>query len=653
MHTASNTTGGSKQRHVEISMTGCEVVIPGDEPSTTSEMETSNADFIEGGVEVDVDSRVSYEKEHRFSGSVPIGLPRHLPPSKSQRQKNIGGNVRTSGNRYTLGRDEASYEDNNTDVDMLSWRVDPEESLSDWTIVVKTKRSDKAPQEYHVHKSVLGAGPRRSQYFANAFRQVEEAGDKARFIQQSQKHHYFKKKEREDDILFLGEFFEQSCEFVMAGATPLLDMVGAEHRYGSSERQATCLELEEPAAKAFPALLDYAYGIAPANGSSSSKKHPLAIDTKSATALHSLAVKLEMKLLRREARSFWKHDLCMQNLLIYYHQARLFGDELISQYAAGCLSVSILDLEEREVVDYLRVVDADFMAQVLEFLVEQQSAQIRKCSMIDAISSRMTFSKRLSLLVAIYCNLHRDKLKLSTLHRLTDAKFLPELDAKAAQVLLQLENDISGDCSALTSLKCRCIAVLAESWDHLHFEDAYGGHGESSTRDVSIPKLEGPALAHFVVRSLTKAKHQLAEMENIRREWKDIRSSVGMLNEQVELLLLRERQEQDHPQVEPKELSETASLESGTASSTSQPESPSLSPEEPVILPEAVASPQQAPDLPPATPKTQPIPSTPTSKKRTPLPMELAKHGHQSPAISRVGSAAEPIEVVDDSIRFY
>lgn len=56
----------------------------------------------------------------------------------------------------------------------LSWRSDPLESHSDWTVVVKVERDAKqavseANSKYTVHKNTLGFGPRKSEYFATIF----------------------------------------------------------------------------------------------------------------------------------------------------------------------------------------------------------------------------------------------------------------------------------------------------------------------------------------------------------------------------------------------------------------------------------------------------------------------------------------------------
>ena len=46
----------------------------------------------------------------------------------------------------------------------LNWRMDPEESYSDWKITINSK------DIYHVHKCILGFGEKGSEYFAGLFR---------------------------------------------------------------------------------------------------------------------------------------------------------------------------------------------------------------------------------------------------------------------------------------------------------------------------------------------------------------------------------------------------------------------------------------------------------------------------------------------------
>ena len=56
----------------------------------------------------------------------------------------------------------------------LSWRLDPVESHSDWTIVIQHASTEKS-DTYHVHKNILAVGPCRSDYFASLFRSTHLA----------------------------------------------------------------------------------------------------------------------------------------------------------------------------------------------------------------------------------------------------------------------------------------------------------------------------------------------------------------------------------------------------------------------------------------------------------------------------------------------
>jgi BTB/POZ domain len=65
--------------------------------------------------------------------------------------------------------DRSFHNVHDDDEDEIPWRMDPMESLSDWTIVVKVKPSNEI-QTYHVHKNFLGLGSRKSEFFLNIFK---------------------------------------------------------------------------------------------------------------------------------------------------------------------------------------------------------------------------------------------------------------------------------------------------------------------------------------------------------------------------------------------------------------------------------------------------------------------------------------------------
>ena len=75
---------------------------------------------------------------------------------------------------YSDGAPEHTAGSASEEDEKLSWRSDPLESHSDWTVVVKVERDAKqavseANSKYTVHKNTLGFGPRKSEYFATIF----------------------------------------------------------------------------------------------------------------------------------------------------------------------------------------------------------------------------------------------------------------------------------------------------------------------------------------------------------------------------------------------------------------------------------------------------------------------------------------------------
>lgn len=73
-------------------------------------------------------------------------------------------------NKYLASNMDYFQESDDESIEQeLSWRLDPEESLSDWTIVIQNESSGQV-REYNVHKNILAVGPCKSEYFATVFR---------------------------------------------------------------------------------------------------------------------------------------------------------------------------------------------------------------------------------------------------------------------------------------------------------------------------------------------------------------------------------------------------------------------------------------------------------------------------------------------------
>jgi len=183
--------------------------------------------------------------------------------------------------------DPRAYSDRRSDDLLLTWRLDPEESLSDWTIVVRTSAnkdfeegeevdddsehsSDNnafSVRYYYVHKTQLGVGPRRSEYFARLFRSKRS---------------------------------------------------GNSNSFDNTEEQESRIELKPSAAAAFPLLLDYMY---------SPPGVPVNVSTKSAVALRHLATCFGIRDLFSEVTAFIHQDLNVNTSLIYLKEAGIYNHE--------------------------------------------------------------------------------------------------------------------------------------------------------------------------------------------------------------------------------------------------------------------------------------------------------------------------------------
>eukprot|EP00521_Asterionellopsis_glacialis_P012627 CAMPEP_0195303232 /NCGR_PEP_ID=MMETSP0707-20130614/32451_1 /TAXON_ID=33640 /ORGANISM="Asterionellopsis glacialis, Strain CCMP134" /LENGTH=231 /DNA_ID=CAMNT_0040366719 /DNA_START=72 /DNA_END=763 /DNA_ORIENTATION=+ len=194
------------------------------------------------------------------------------------------------GEQKTYERVHRDHIDYTSSAPMLTWRLDPDESLSDWTLTVisnneldqsneskdtNESRSDEPDKtgleeplvrtleqspksmfpsrKYFVHRTQLGVGPRRSEYFSNLF-----------------------KKKR----MSMSE--------------------SSETTESTSKHKGTRIELRPSAANAFPIMLDFIY---------SPVGSPVEATTETAVALRHLATCFGIRELFDSITTFIKNDL--------------------------------------------------------------------------------------------------------------------------------------------------------------------------------------------------------------------------------------------------------------------------------------------------------------------------------------------------------
>lgn len=381
--------------------------------------------------------------------------------------------------RYNPDRDS---DDEAEEPQELTWRLDPRESLSDFMIEVVI-RGKSHGEIYHVHKSVLAIGPKRSTYFARAFFSPPPPPP----TQQQQQR---PTENERNEWLSCGGIEELMKDHV------------------DTQSSLVRLQLHQLAAEVFPILLDFMY----------SMQGQVTITTANAVPLYSLAALLEIKTLRKKVRDFWTRDLNMENLCTYYQHARIFKEKRLIAHAEEYCASHIFEVHESVVVDILATVDPFFFLRVVT---------------MPTIGAGDTTSLRLSLLIAVYCNIHKAELDPSMFWGLTDASHLPKLEIKAARTFLELEDKICGvECRHQTSpLKTRCIAVLAENWDVACFKKPETDSERDATKSVSLPRLYGEPLELFASKAFLNAKKRLDWTE---RERKSLQKKNALLEKKLE-----------------------------------------------------------------------------------------------------------------------
>ena len=279
---------------------------------------------------------------------------------------------------------------------VLSWRLDPDDSLSDWTLRISSSENPHAnrfadssknsfsmsppgsaqTKTYFVHRTNLAVGPRRSEYFAKLFktsesdqRQVDDARD------------------------------DESNHTV--------------------PRNVTKVELLPSAASCFPVMLDYLYSI---------PGTPLDISTKNAVALRHLASSFGIKSLFNETTEFIKEDLTPETAPIYLVAAKSFKNEKLASTAINAIAKNFKAVK----LTALSSLPPQFLIDIV------QSGHLHTNGS-EAFSSK----------IAAYCRCRPEEITFHVLESLTSPKLMPTIAEEESLYYLQLlvslgvENDPS------------------------------------------------------------------------------------------------------------------------------------------------------------------------------------------------------------------
>lgn len=232
-------------------------------------------------------------------------------------------------------------------------------------------------------------------------------------------------------------------------------------RFAESETATSRINLVEIAAKAFPQLLDYLYSI----------DGKLEITTENATALHWLGQYFEVRRLRWDALQFCINDMSPQTCGTYYEHALLVQNHKILGMASKFCAEHIAEIDTNSRL--LHVPDPAFWLNVLHNRTTTED-----------------FSRHMSKLIAAFCC--NNKSDASAFAKLTQAKYLPDIDSQAALALIDLEREIiCPDTHSLSNLQKRCLDALSRNWSE--------GLNTSNEETLAVLQKQNPFLLSSIL----------------------------------------------------------------------------------------------------------------------------------------------------------
>jgi hypothetical protein len=335
----------------------------------------------------------------------------------------------------------------------LSWRQNPNDSLSDYTIVIHhesdmipgAEAAEGASDTYHVHRVVLAVGCRKMQYFCRLF--------KSNMV------------------------FEE-----LANSTS--------HIY-----------LHPMAALAFPIMLDYVYWF------------PIKLDSFTATPLHFLSDYFDLRALRQDVFVFCQFDLGPQNCHWYYTQAYMLKDaSMIRMIERLCVHQSVKVSRNR---DMFRVSPTEFWVDVLEHKAASScpGARANSSSLVEALLQAKS-SEGIQGITPRQFEVLTDAKRLPRIETVSSALAILTWEKQCNRCHSRHRRSSSHDArSTLSDVVCvhhRCVSALARI---LVEETPVNLRGEYQSFVLSTIQAFDPALSHLLIAKLIEVMN--AQVSNI------------------------------------------------------------------------------------------------------------------------------------------
>ena len=310
-----------------------------------------------------------------------------------------------------------------------SWRLDPKESGSDYTMIIKAAGDEADADEneigttstptssyeasYHVHRNLLTSGPKLS-------------------------------------FLFITMFPSFNSSHGSGGSTEYEEISISPEEDDDDQIEPDKIILHQDSVDFVPIMLDYLY---------SPKREVEGVTSENAVGLKYLSQFFGIKLLEKEIVKFIYKDMSMKNMKTYLQQCNIFDDIQTLELCSTRCSQNILQIKSKSLI--LKEMDAAFLLDII-------SKSSLPNNTDDKDQGKATvLSLRISKLVATFCTYHVKKINASAFEEITMPEYMPVVCSSVALSLLVLEATLvpeSGDeTKHLTYLQKQCIAALSKS----------------------------------------------------------------------------------------------------------------------------------------------------------------------------------------------
>ncbi len=342
----------------------------------------------------------------------------------------------------------------------VSWKSDPKESFSDWTlhVVYKDSNNKRRIDVYHVHRNVVGFGHRKSNFLLREIRRAE-----------------------------LQEFvsFDSNNQTELE----LKELINAGGKKQKDKAIITRLKLpSESQARSVPMVLDFMYY-------TNETKQRMSADR--SCNVFKVAEGLEVEALQKAIGEFYMKNLSLKNLGEFLTAAtKVKADRLLTICKAKIGQMITVKAE------LSAMVPPKFMAEILSLssrqLDEARRKEPKKYTGDVVVSQSRYWSK-----AACICASKNESIMTPKLfQKLTSEESLPYIDVSATPKLLAMESTFFETKTAnnqLTSLQRRCVESIGDDFDA--FQECFESHQEIAE---SLKHLPSNILSEILMKLMTR-----------------------------------------------------------------------------------------------------------------------------------------------------